>query len=673
MPQQVSGAVPTHYWTSDVGRSQPTNNTFTLFNQSTHVHHHHNSQQNALPLAPPTANGRKEMADISASSNSEISARKHSTSAPTKTRASSVGGDNSTNGTILRETTTTDTDKRSGLVKEADIDDDDNEDEDMNEEEIGEDDIGDEDIEGDVVDTLSMQDRFADKRPATGRECGAIERGNWQGYKTNDRGIAQALDQKDKTTVSESLIELERTRNGLIKNGVIKNGSIYNKKRGRSDDTNRRLGLSSMGSVKSGQGDDVKMIDGETRRGDENEEQREHFGRDSSATKLDSLNVRKRLKRPRNGLSNECTDNEKGRWRNMLSKSRDYEALFSKAKRETKKDEDASYGIGEKEIGNEGVNVTGSKGHGTGKIASRMNEAAEEEEEDTSGDPKGDSTEREEMGRQVNGTSDPPSPRMNMNRKDKCEMKCRRKRIRRDGKKSNSGGIMGAEQEGDDEMLKESENESIMLSLGVGTESGATGGGTTTNEGVVIDNACNGLVAGYKSRARRYELVVHGCVNLGCAQWCTDRGLRVTMAIGSKALLGEMNVGSLGRHVLQDGVKDGVVEDGRGELVKVHGVGNGMGLGIDDGMQGELERKGGAGRDDGGSEVGVGGGGIDQEMRKRYHMALMGQKVEWMMKKSNGSCMAYLVMLAPFRKRSGAEICGVCGLILELSQRWDFE
>lgn len=144
---------------------------------------------------------------------------------------------------------------------------------------------------------------------------------------------------------------------------------------------------------------------------------------------------------------------------------------------------------------------------------------------------------------------------------------------------------------------------------GTGTSGGGGGGNGTATAG----SAC------MKTRARRYDQMVHNCVSLGCAQWCTDKNLRVTVAVGPKALLGIAGVGSIGHHVLE----------GSHETVTVDSA---------------------------------------TDMRKRYANALKGQRMEWI---AANSRKRLLFVMTPFRRRGG-DIFGVSGIVMELSQRLDF-
>lgn len=125
------------------------------------------------------------------------------------------------------------------------------------------------------------------------------------------------------------------------------------------------------------------------------------------------------------------------------------------------------------------------------------------------------------------------------------------------------------------------------------------------SDGVV--NACT------RSRARRYEQFMLNCLGVGCAHWTTDRMLRVTLSVGPKTILGMAGVGSVGQHI---------ADSASGSAVK------------------------------------------GEELRKRCDNALSGHKSEWTI--SAGKRHAILIV-APFRKRSGMEIVGVCGLIVEIS------
>lgn len=140
------------------------------------------------------------------------------------------------------------------------------------------------------------------------------------------------------------------------------------------------------------------------------------------------------------------------------------------------------------------------------------------------------------------------------------------------------------------------------LDEGIGNGGGGNVGGIASGSSVAV-------------RARRYEQVVHQCVALQCAQWCVDKNLRVTNSMGSKGLLGLAGVAGHGR-VMFDGA-EGMVESSQG-------------------------------------------------MRSRYLTVVKGQRMEWV---ADHGRKRYLVVLAPFRKRSGAEISGVSGLVVELSQR----
>lgn len=115
-------------------------------------------------------------------------------------------------------------------------------------------------------------------------------------------------------------------------------------------------------------------------------------------------------------------------------------------------------------------------------------------------------------------------------------------------------------------------------------------------------------------KARRYEHVVHHCVSVGCAQWCTDKNFRVSLCVGSKGLLRSVGVGSQGRVAFE------------------------------------------------GTEA---GGESRHSLRNRYNTALKGQRTEWTF--SDGR-KRYLVVLGPFWKRIGAEISGTSGLIVEVSE-----
>eukprot|EP00171_Calliarthron_tuberculosum_P018947 IDg18947t1 len=53
------------------------------------------------------------------------------------------------------------------------------------------------------------------------------------------------------------------------------------------------------------------------------------------------------------------------------------------------------------------------------------------------------------------------------------------------------------------------------------------------------------------NRARRYDHVVHQCLGLQSAQWCTDMNFKITLALGPKAMLGLAGVPSLGKSVLE--------------------------------------------------------------------------------------------------------------------------
>lgn len=139
-------------------------------------------------------------------------------------------------------------------------------------------------------------------------------------------------------------------------------------------------------------------------------------------------------------------------------------------------------------------------------------------------------------------------------------------------------------------------------------ESGPVASGSGS-EGTV--NAC------MRSRARRYEHVMMNCLGVGCAQWCTDKLLRVTLAVGTRVLLGLVGVGSVGSSAV-----DCVCESTLAES--------------------------------------------SNEMRKRYNAALSGQKTEWIITTEKRNV---LIVLAPFRKRSGAEIAGVSGIVLEVSSQ----
>lgn len=140
-------------------------------------------------------------------------------------------------------------------------------------------------------------------------------------------------------------------------------------------------------------------------------------------------------------------------------------------------------------------------------------------------------------------------------------------------------------------------------SNGVGAACSGTGSADGTS------NAC------FKTRARRYETVVHGCVAVGCAQWCTDKAMRVTMAVGPKALLAMLGVGSVGRNVL-DALSDTMVEN-------------------------------------------------THDLRRRYGSAIKGQRFQWTVAQGRRK---FVIIVAPFRKKTGADICGISGLILELTQ-----
>lgn len=133
----------------------------------------------------------------------------------------------------------------------------------------------------------------------------------------------------------------------------------------------------------------------------------------------------------------------------------------------------------------------------------------------------------------------------------------------------------------------------------------------TGSDGTV--NACT------RSRARRYEHVMMNCLGVGCAQWCTDRLLRVTLAVGTRVLLSLVGVGPVG---------SGAVDCA--------------------GDSSSMENK---------------------ETQKRYNMALSGQKTEWIISTEKRNV---LVVLAPFRKRSGGEIAGVSGIVLEVSPQIQF-
>lgn len=124
-----------------------------------------------------------------------------------------------------------------------------------------------------------------------------------------------------------------------------------------------------------------------------------------------------------------------------------------------------------------------------------------------------------------------------------------------------------------------------------------------------------------RSRARRYEQVMMNCLSAGCAQWCTDKLLRVTLAVGTRALLGVVGIGSVGSNAV-DSASESTPPDN------------------------------------------------SKEMRKRYNNVLRGQRMEWTM--SSGR-RRVLVVLAPFRKRTGVEIVGVSGVVLEVSARFNWQ
>lgn len=112
--------------------------------------------------------------------------------------------------------------------------------------------------------------------------------------------------------------------------------------------------------------------------------------------------------------------------------------------------------------------------------------------------------------------------------------------------------------------------------------------------------------------ARRYDHVVHQCVGLASAQWCTDTRFTVTLAIGPKGLLGYAGVPSLGRSVL-------------------------------DGTETAIEDR--------------------QSTTNKYSVSLKGKRLEWI---AEGGGSRYLIVLNPYRKRNGMEVSGVSGLIVEL-------
>lgn len=109
--------------------------------------------------------------------------------------------------------------------------------------------------------------------------------------------------------------------------------------------------------------------------------------------------------------------------------------------------------------------------------------------------------------------------------------------------------------------------------------------------------------------AKRYDHVVHQCLGLQTAQWCTDLNFKVTLALGPKALLGLAGVPSLGRSVL-------------------------------DGTDSALD-----------------------DTRAKYALAARGQRFEWI---ATSGRSRYLVVMNPYRKRNTQEITGVSGMVVEL-------
>lgn len=118
--------------------------------------------------------------------------------------------------------------------------------------------------------------------------------------------------------------------------------------------------------------------------------------------------------------------------------------------------------------------------------------------------------------------------------------------------------------------------------------------------------------ASVMNRARRYDHVVHQCLALASAQWCTDVSFKVTLALGPKAMLGLAGVPSLGKNVLE-------------------------------GTETALEDR--------------------ASIKKRYVMAAEGKRLEWIATHQNSR---YLIVMNPYRKRNSKDVVGVSGLMVEL-------
>lgn len=425
-----------------------------------------------------------------------------------------------------------------------------------------------------------------------------------------------------------------RTENGRSENGRSENGRTENgrtekarKENGRTDHVRKENGRTENsrtenGRPEKGRKEHVRAENGRTENG--RTDKRHVDGNVNGMVEVRS-HARYSSKRSRNGLGESTEARENAKWDGMYIKAgkRGVPGIMNHNGRDENENTVRDITPPTDGDGNESPE-SGRPASGTGS-----NGRGEHRNSGVNGDGNGEGngngnrtlfeSKRKDDGkskRRRNYESvDPPSPMGNGVKRDgDGSDESRRKRLRWEGMNGHSAN--GITESGNGKVpaiplgkvssgVGAGSSNAMVGSGGSGT--GGSNGGGPSGSGEASPSAC------YKTRGKRYDALVSNCVSVGCAQWNTDKMFRVTVAVGAKALLALAGVGSTGR----------IVCEGNQEAL------------IDDVL----------------------------DMRKHYGNAMKGQRDEWIASKGKKR---FLLVLAPFRKRNGVDICGVSGIVIEL-------
>lgn len=600
----------THYWSTDVGQTNGTNNTFTMYNQSTHYHHHHSSAEQGHAAANQTFSSRDGAVNATASTatnNSDAGVRRRLKTAPM-----------TENGPAIPADTITNREESASAVAPAAVD--------SNQEETAR--INEDEDESDAESNHSGFNR-TEHREDIATNGLTHENGC-------EKGDTESV--RDNNNHQRKVEQERRIPNGTV---TVKSAKPFqrNKKHRRADiteSTNRASSVENSETNKSGERRDKPSTSNDLSKGDDSHHELDRH--DTRGRLHEGRPTRQNSKRPRhNNVGEESTSREKEMLRhNIHMNGVDHSRMNGMT---GTMDHQANGDIGHEMAFTSDHEMNGD-------MNGDMNGAQHNDDNNTNQRIGGFKRSKGSNSQNFNSTTannrdmvrnqrnyypeDPPSPRIgNVNgvREDNqnmCAEDDKQKRVkarnwdRMNGRMSdtrNSLNNNGPE-------VRFGQGDGGGSGAGTGDANCGGGGGGTAAAVVAAGGSCTGSEgtsnACHKTRAKRYELVVHGCVGLGCAQWCADKSMRVIMALGAKALLAMLGVGSVGRNIL-DGQTDAMVENAN-------------------------------------------------DLRLRYASALKGQRFEWIVTQGRKR---FIIVLAPFRRKIGSDIGGVSGLILEINQGYE--